>query len=109
MCCPLIQSISYQNPLQIFAQFADQHGAVFLDSAEQRQYCGRYSFIAIDPFMIFSSKNGVIQMNNETLIGDPFLLLQQQLNPFLCETYPHLPPFQGGKQELKNVYNGWNK
>jgi para-aminobenzoate synthetase component 1 len=93
---PLVQPINYQQPLQIFAQFADQHGAIFFDSAEGRPHCGRYSFIALDPFATFSSKNGVIKKDNQSFVGDPFEALQQQLNEFKCDNHLDLPHFQGG-------------
>ena len=49
--------------------------------------CGRYSFIAIDPFLVFISKNSC---------EDPFQLLRDQLAQFPLCFYPELPPFQGG-------------
>jgi para-aminobenzoate synthetase component 1 len=96
MRCPLIQQIDYQEPLHIFAPFSGQHGAIFFDSAECRPHCGRYSFIAIDPFAVLTSKNGIIQINKQSYLGNPFDLLQEQLNLFSCENHPDLPPFQGG-------------
>jgi para-aminobenzoate synthetase component 1 len=96
MTCPLIQKIDYQDPVHIFAPIAGNPGAILLDSAELRLHCGRYSFIAFDPFSTLSSKNGRVVWNGESFQGDPFLVLQENLRSFILETHPDLPPFQGG-------------
>lgn len=86
MYYPYKQEIAYQDPLQLFAFFSNQNGAIFLDSADLRDYSGRYSFIAVDPFFILTCKNG----------NDPLRLLAENLAKFSLTTYPDLPPFQGG-------------
>jgi para-aminobenzoate synthetase component 1 len=92
----MFQEILYQDPLQLFALFADQSGAVFLDSAEMMSGCGRYSFIAFDPFLTLVSKNGKIQLGDKQFYGDPFEILKQTLSQFPAENRADLPPFQGG-------------
>lgn len=84
---PLVKMIPYQNPLDIFAYFHEQNGAIFLDSAELREHCGRYSFIAVDPFKILLCKNEK---------NDPFATLSSLLADFPMQAHPELPPFQGG-------------
>ncbi len=96
MAYPLLQEISYQDPLTYFAIFSEKDGAVFLDSAQLRQGCGRYSFIATDPFLTLRSKNGRIHLAGETLLGDPFKILKENLDKFTLHFHPGLPPFQGG-------------
>src|SRR5947209_8462530 len=88
MTYPLIQEIPYQESHAVFAHFSQHEGVVFLDSAELREYCGRYSFIALDPFAILTSKNADA--------GNPWQMLAEQLAGFTCMTHPGLPPFQGG-------------
>lgn len=83
---PLVQEIHYQDPLTIFSFFAEQTGAVFLDSAELREGCARYSFIAIDPFYILKTKN----------TSDPFPEIAKNLEKFPLFFHADLPPFQGG-------------
>lgn len=87
MLYPTIKEIPYQDPLQIFAYFSKQWGAIFLESAQLRDYCGRYSFIAIDPFTQCVSKNSHT---------DPFQVLTEHIAQFPLDYYPDLPPFQGG-------------
>lgn len=92
----LTKEIPYQDPLQVFACFAQESGAVFLDSAQLREQCGQYSFIAIDPFMTLHSKNGLMTLNEQSFDGDPFAVLADTLAQFPLSTIPNLPPFQGG-------------
>lgn len=87
MIYPLYQEISYQDPVAVFALFAQQNGSVFLDSAQLRLGCARFSFIAVDPFKILSSKNDGM---------DPFALLVDELVQFPLARHLDLPPFQGG-------------
>lgn len=96
MVYPLYQDIPYQDPIMLFAQFAQQKGALLLDSAQLMPGCGRYSFIALDPFLFFSSKEGEISLNQEKKPGDPLQELSVQLALFPMRNHPDLPPFQGG-------------
>lgn len=92
----IIQEMSYCDPLKIFSLFSEQKNAVFLDSSQLRKDCGRYSFIAIDPFLTLESKNGLIKLGKESFYGDPFEILTQQLSKYTQQHEEDLPPFQGG-------------
>src|SRR5258706_16207719 len=92
----MIQEFPYSDPLQIFALFAGQQGAILLDSAQLRKNDSRYSFIAMDPFLTLQSKNGLIQLVGENFLGNPFDVLSEQLKKYPQENIKDLPPFQGG-------------
>jgi para-aminobenzoate synthetase component 1 len=96
MIYPLIHEIAFDDPLQLFAIFAEQNGAVLLESAALREACGRYSFIAVDPYLILSSKDALVQLANQTLTGDPLTVLQETLQLYPLNFHPDMPPFQGG-------------
>lgn len=96
MIMPLIQEMMYQDPVRVFSLFAEEVGAVFLDSAQLRSHCGRYSFIARDPFITLQSKNGMMTLNGQASEGDPFAVLTETLVQYPLQTAPDLPPFQGG-------------
>ena len=87
MQCPYVIEISYQDPSKIAAFFSKQTNTIFLDSAQLREHCGRYSYVAVDPFATLICKN---------LADDPFQILAAELAKFPLERYPDLPPFQGG-------------
>ncbi|HSW93111.1 MAG TPA: aminodeoxychorismate synthase component I [Gammaproteobacteria bacterium] len=92
----MIEEIPFNDPEKIISRFAEQNGAIFLDSAMLTQHSGRYSFIALDPFLILSSKNGLITLGDETFFGNPLDVLLEQLSLFPLEKKANLPPFQGG-------------
>jgi para-aminobenzoate synthetase component 1 len=96
MIYPLVHEIIYDDPVKMFSLFSDKTGAVLLDSAELRDACGRYSFIAIDPFLTLTSKQNEIHINGQSCQGDPFAMLEQQLSRFSLTFHADLPPFQGG-------------
>jgi para-aminobenzoate synthetase component 1 len=93
---PLYKEIPYQDPVEHFAPFAKEHGAVFLDSAKQSAELGRYSYLAVDPFWILRVKDQIIQFNNDQHKGNPWDFLQAQLCALSAERVEGLPPFQGG-------------
>lgn len=96
MVVPLVHAIRYQDSADIFSCFSHLPNVVFLDSADQREGCGDYSYIAIDPFAVLSSKNGEIVFDGVTQKGNPFDFLRKKLKDFFCKSLPGLPPFQGG-------------
>ncbi len=92
----MFQEIVYCDPLHLFSRFAEQPGALLLDSAQLKPGCGRYSFIALDPFQIMTSKNGVITLGDKKILDNPFTVLKQELAKFSQKNISGLPPFQGG-------------
>jgi para-aminobenzoate synthetase component 1 len=93
---PIVKQISYLEPFALFANLYQEPSAILLESTKRSNQFGRYSFIAMDPFSLITSKNGLITHNNATFSGDPFVLLQTQLKQYSTTTLPNLPPFQGG-------------
>src|SRR6185437_7783259 len=91
---PIVQKMTYRDPLCVFAHFANNSGSIWLDSAELRPHCGRYSFIAIDPFMTLTSKNGWVEQDGVRFLGNPWQVLKDQLESVSCENHADLPPFQ---------------
>ncbi|BBB89823.1 MAG TPA: aminodeoxychorismate synthase component I [Methylomusa anaerophila] len=98
---PIIHEINVsQPPATIFAQFANEPYSVFLDSGMDLNGMGRYSFIARDPFLVFSSKERTIHIKtrdgSRSFAGNPFSEIKQLLAAYRTEKIPGLPPFTGG-------------
>jgi para-aminobenzoate synthetase component 1 len=93
---PHVLEIPYTDPLAAFARFAADPYATFLDSALTADKRGRYSFIAADPFLTLTSKNGNISLGQQIFVGDPFYVLREQLTLYPLASLPGLPPFQTG-------------
>jgi para-aminobenzoate synthetase component 1 len=83
---PYIIPLTYRDPIEVFAAFADDPTSVFLDSAAQSGGRGRYAYIAVDPYQIIKAAE----------IGDPFSELEAALKSVRIHKDHRLPPFQGG-------------
>jgi para-aminobenzoate synthetase component I len=112
MSLPCVKEITYQEPSVMFSRFKNWGNALFLDSALLMEACGQYSFIAVDPFQMISSKNGWVSTNQETLLAHPFEYIAREMTKFKQQNLNYLPPFQGGiagyfgyelAQHLENV------
>ena len=98
---PIIREINLElPPAEVFALFDRQPNSVFLDSGVDINGMGRYSFIARDPFLLFSSKGQTIhiedQSGSRTFDGNPFDELKQLLTIYKTRKVPGLPPLTGG-------------
>lgn len=85
---PFYQEIPYADPLCFLALFAEKNGVILLNSAQLKPGCGRYSFLAVDPFFTFSCKNDFSQ--------NPWQYLADEIKKFPLQCHAALPPFQGG-------------
>lgn len=84
-----IIEIPYQPPRMIFQRFANQQGSLLLESSQLRAGCGRYSFIAVEPFEMLLCEKTQLRF-------DPFEKLAQMLAQFTLDPVLGLPPFQNG-------------
>jgi len=71
-----------------------------LESSLMINGIGRYSFLGVDPFLIFRSKDYYIQLISKqqkvTLTGNPFYKLEELLNTYRIEESDLQLPFCGG-------------
>jgi len=78
----------------------DHPWSFFLDSGINPYGLGRYSFIGSDPFLVFSSCGGDIQLVSHddriSLRGNPFDILREQLNRYKIDGSLCPVPFAGG-------------
>ncbi len=89
---PLVQELfPAPDPEAAMVRLAAQSHCLFFDSALREPTLGRYSFLAADPFELFSLPVGAPQ---------PFEKLREKLQRFTANTLPGLPPFQGGAAGL---------
>lgn len=89
-------ALDYADPAEVFALFADEPWAVFLDSARADPGLGRYSFICVEPASRLTVTGDKLLCNGKPERGDPFELLQRMLAGRAASLLPGLPPFQGG-------------
>lgn len=98
---PIIREIPLAlPPAEVFALFAQEPYSVFLDSGKDNNGLGRYSFLARDPFLVFSCKGSTIHIEEKgggrTFEGDPFTELKCLLTKYKTQKLPDLPPLTSG-------------
>ena len=102
LLAPLVRRIAH--PGDAFALFRALAGqgreAVFLDSVLADPRLGRWSFLCVDPFLVFSSKGGRTVLDwrtrREVAEGNPFALLGDLMARFRVRRAAGAPPFLGG-------------
>ncbi|WP_350333731.1 aminodeoxychorismate synthase component I [Coralliovum pocilloporae] len=88
--------IRQRDPEQLVEALMHLPYLVFLDSAMRHDTLGRYSFIAADPFGVFSVQDGTAFWDNAPLKGSPANCLNACLERYRTDHDPDLPPLQGG-------------
>jgi len=100
---PLVQSkpLLGQNPFELYQRIASPSQPSFLlESGKGRSDLARYSFLASDPYLIFSGTGNTFESHSQGTVtrgtGDPFKTLLQMLHSSWMPPTPRLPPFIGG-------------
>ncbi|AGL03103.1 anthranilate synthase component I [Desulfoscipio gibsoniae] len=91
-----------ETPITLFIKLAQGNTACLLESVEGGQHLGRYSFIALDPLLIFESTGGRGKVTYPgSLItrpanGPPFKTLHNLMQSYRVPRFEGLPRFYGG-------------
>ncbi|MBU3090637.1 aminodeoxychorismate synthase component I [Clostridium sp. CF011] len=81
---------------EIYSLFKEDLNTILLDSARDEKTLGRYSFIGINCFLTFKSKNGTCYKGEEVYIGDTFEELNKIIEEYAIENNTGLPFVSGG-------------
>ncbi len=96
---PLHEEIPYLAPFLIYESLASPN-SFLLESIKGPMKIARYSFIGYDPYSIFKTKNGLIEIESsgeKTVVsGKPLSILKELICSYRQKPSEHLPPFQGG-------------
>lgn len=89
-----------ETPITIYAKLAGQGYSFLLESVEGGQRLGRYSFIGLDPFIVFCAENGLNTVEQDGRIknieDNPFSVLEKLLLQTKGPRLEELPRFYGG-------------
>ncbi|MGM0472323.1 MAG: anthranilate synthase component I [Bacillota bacterium] len=90
-----------ETPVSAFKKLDSDTHSYLLESVEGGQKVGRYSFIGIDPFLIFSYQEGRVKIEEDDEISEfntdqPLTELQQILDRYQPIKTAGLPRFFGG-------------
>lgn len=96
--CPLlIRETPYRDPVAAFAPWSGRPFAALLHSAAAAGGRGRWSILAVDPFRTVEARGGTVTVDGQAVAGDPFTVLERQLDAHRLPLPPDLPvPFAGG-------------
>ncbi len=103
---PLYIEIPYAEPFIIYEALECGPNSVLLESVKGHYKIARYSFIAFDPYLIFTVKNGEVKIEakgkgqrakvNAVSFRNPLDRLKELVTAYPQKPDPELPPFQGG-------------
>jgi para-aminobenzoate synthetase component I len=99
--------LKWREPLDVARALAERAGFAFLDSAMFEPKLGRYSFIGIEPFGVFTAIGDGAAWNGVPMAAAPLAALRGLLARFALPADPALPPFQGGVIGAVPYEFGW--
>ena len=102
------RQIEWLDAIEAAERLAGMPGLCVLDSAMSHPDLGRYSYVAADPFGIFTVCDGVAHWNEEAHPGAPLEVLAKRMAQYRTETIENLPPFQGGAIGAISYDFGWH-
>lgn len=91
-----------ETPLSLLTKLRGDGPSFLLESAEQSDLIGRYSFVGSGARVVVTAHDGVVtvtdrQGRSESIeAADPLAALEQIMAPFRCNPRPELPGFTGG-------------
>ena len=90
-----------ETPVSAFTKLARKEPAFLLESVEHGERWGRYSFVGVDPFLVMSCKDGIVQWEGEkpSSIDDdasPLEIFRRVLEQYQSPALDGLPPFYAG-------------
>jgi anthranilate synthase component 1 len=90
-----------ETPVSAFLKLGLRENSFLLESAEQGERIGRYSFLGCDPRALVVFKDGELtirESEEETMVAtdDPFGAIEAYLSRYRAPELEELPPFIGG-------------
>jgi len=90
-----------ETPVSAFLKLGARTNSFLLESAEQGERIGRYSFLGCDPRAIITFEDGELKIRegqDETIrdCDDPFDAVSDYLSRYQAPEFEELPPFIGG-------------
>jgi len=94
--------VDTETPITLFRKTADGRPSFLLESVEGKEKIARYSFIGLDPEILYShlGNHGQIKNNSgekiKKVTGDPFKILNNLLSAYITPVQTVMPRFFGG-------------
>lgn len=89
-----------ETPVSLYLKLQDKAPQFLLESAQGGEKNARYSFIGLDPFCTFISRDTCCEIRRgdqaNQVSGDPFLEVRKLLTSYKAPKFADYPPFFGG-------------
>src|SRR6188768_3755484 len=85
-----------ETPVSAYLRLRGEGPSFLLESAEQGQRFGRWSFLGVQPRAVIRLENGVLTVGGEEReFDDPYTAVADELARYRVAPLPDLPPFSG--------------
>jgi len=102
-CQPTYREIPFQDPFEVYKKIRSEN-SLLLESLKGPEQISRYSFIGIEPYLIFKAKDGLVEIDclgkRTESYGRQLQRLRELVKAVSQEPLEGLPPFQGGAAGL---------
>src|SRR4051794_19803794 len=86
-----------ETPVSAYLKLRGEGPSFLLESAEQGQRFGRWSFLGVQPRSVLRVDNGQLTVDGEPReCSDPYAAVAEELARYRLAPLPDLPPFAGG-------------
>ena len=90
-----------ETPVGAYRKLGSEPNSFLLESVEHGERWGRYSFIGVEPFLIMTSKDGVVSYEGDPPAAvkdasDPLVAVERALAAYRAPALAGLPPLHGG-------------
>src|SRR3954454_13622277 len=86
-----------ETPVSAYLKLRGEGPSFLLESAEQGQRFGRWSFLGVQPRTVIRLQDGVLTVGGEERpFDDPYAAVAAELDRYRAAPLPGLPPFAGG-------------
>jgi anthranilate synthase component 1 len=86
-----------ETPVSAYLRLRGEGPSFLLESAEQGQRFGRWSFLGVQPRSVIRLEDGVLTVGGERReFDDPYQAVAEELERYRVAPLPDLPPFSGG-------------
>lgn len=83
------------NAFEVYNLFKEEKDTILLDSSKEDERLSKYSFIGLNPFLIFELKNKKTYIDGNEIKGEPFKILENLINEYKNDLQDDIPLLSG--------------
>ncbi|WP_195987555.1 aminodeoxychorismate synthase component I [Clostridium sp. D53t1_180928_C8] len=83
------------NAFEVYNLFKEEKNTILLDSSKEDERLSKYSFIGLNPFLIFELKNKKTYIDGNEIKGEPFKILENLVNEYKNDVQDDIPLLSG--------------